>query len=319
MADGRDSFAAALLRRLLHAVVLLFAVSVAGFALLWLMPGNFVEVLLTSQMDGHVPSTEALKTYSRQRGFDASIPVQYLRWLADALSGNLGTSLVTGEPVAQELVLRLGNSLLLAALALCLSLAIALPVAIAAVLHPNSVFDRISAALSVLGMSIPNFWYALLLALLFSLVLGWLPSSGYGTWQHAILPTLVIGTSICGVSMRYVRSALLDEAGRPYMRTAISKGLSPAAALVQHAMPNVVPAVLTLTGLQFVRIFDGVIIVETLFGWPGLGRLLVDSLLSRDFPLIQACFLVIATGYILCNLLVDIAVAAFDPRVRELV
>lgn len=311
--------AASLVRRLLAAAGMLAAVSVAGFALLRLLPGDFAEVLLSAQMDGEVPSAEALSVYSAEHGFDDPLPLQYLRWLGDALTGNLGVSLITGEPVAGEIVLRLANSLALALAALLLSLAIALPIALATVRFRNGLFDRLSAAVAVIGMSIPNFWYALLLALVFSLSLGWLPSSGYGTWQHAVLPTLVIGTSVCGVSTRYIRSLLLDEAGRPYMRTAAAKGLTPLGALLRHALPNAGPAIVTLAGLQFARIFDGVIIVETLFGWPGIGRLLVESLFSRDFPLIQASFLVIAVGYVLTNLLVDLAIALIDPRAREIV
>lgn len=319
MTEARDSLTVALARRAVYAVAMLFAVSVAGFALLRLMPGDFAEVLLMAQMDGDIPSPEALAKFSAENGFDAAMPAQYLRWLGGVLSGDLGRSLMTGESVSREIVLRLGNSMILAVSALILSLVIALPIALAAVRYPNSVFDRLSAGLAVLGMSIPNFWYALLLALLFSLVLGWLPSSGYGTWQHAVLPTLVIGTSVAGVTTRYIRSVLLDEAGRPYMRTASAKGLSRTAALLRHGLPNAGPAVITLAGLQFARIFDGVIIVETLFAWPGIGRLLVDSLLNRDFALIQACFLVIAMIYVVTNLLVDVAIAAFDPRVRGVV
>jgi peptide/nickel transport system permease protein len=311
--------AASIARRLGFALGLLLAVSLVGFCLLRLMPGDFAEVLLMAQMDGEIPSAEALRSFEAAHGFDDPLPVQYVRWLGGVLAGDLGTSLVTGEPVGREIVLRLGNSLKLAVAALLLSLLIAIPLAFLAARYRNSIFDRVSAVVAVLGMSIPNFWYALLLALLFSLTLGWLPSSGYGTWQHAVLPTIVIGTSVCGVSARYVRSLLIDEAGRPYMRTAAMKGLGPVSALVRHAGPNVLPAVLTLAGLQFARIFDGVIIVETLFGWPGIGRLLVESLLNRDFPLIQTCFLAIAAAYVLTNLLVDLAISAIDPRVREVV
>ncbi|UOM35072.1 ABC transporter permease [Acuticoccus sp. I52.16.1] len=310
---------ASILRRILFAAGLLAAVSVCGFALLQLMPGDFAETLLMAQMDGEVPSAAALARFSAEHGFDDPLPMQYLRWLGGMVTGDVGVSLMTGEPVGREVVLRLGNSLILAVGALVLSFAVAVPVALLSARYPGSIVDRVSRILAVLGMSIPNFWFALLLALVFSLALGWLPSSGYGTFQHAILPTVVIGTSICGVTTRYIRSLLLDENGKPYMRTALAKGLSPMGALVHHAGPNVLPAVLTLAGLQFARIFDGVIIVETMFAWPGIGRLLVESILNRDFPLIQATFLVIAVAYVVTNLLVDCAIAAADPRVREIV
>lgn len=306
-----------LIVRAAHAGVLLLVLSLASFVLLHLMPGDFAEVLLMSQMDGHVPSAEALAKFSAQHGFDRPMPVQYLAWLRGLLSGDLGSSLVTGEPVASEVVLRLVNSLKLAVAAIVLSVAIAVPLALAAARYPNGVIDRIGVALSVVAMSIPNFWYALLLALLFSLVLGWLPSSGYGTIWHMVLPLLVIGTSVAGVTTRYIRSLLLDEAGRPYMRTAAAKGVAPLAALTRHAWPNAFPAVLTLIGLQFARVFDGMIVVETLFGWPGIGRLLVESLMARDFPVIQACFLVIGAAYVLIHLGVDMVIAFIDPRGQE--
>lgn len=311
--------AAQLFRRLSHAAILLVALSVVSFSLLRLMPGNFAEVLLMAQMDGHVPSAEALAKFSATHGFDRSMPVQYLSWLGGVFRGDLGNSLVTGEPVAGEVLMRLGNSLQLAIAAIALSLAVSVPLALAAARFPNGLIDRLGMALSVVAMSIPSFWYALLLALFFSLFLRWLPSSGHGTWLHMVLPVLVIGTSTAGITSRYIRSLLLDEADRPYMRTAKAKGVAPLAALTTHAWPNAFPAVLTLVGLQFARIFDGMIVVETLFAWPGIGRLLVESLLARDFPVIQACFLVIGVAYVFIHLMVDVTIALFDPRVQAAV
>ena len=177
----------------------------------------------------------------------------------------------------------------------------------------------LTLAFAVVGMSIPNFWFALLLALFFALTLGWLPSTGYGTTAHLVLPAIAIATSISGILARYVRGCLLEELSQPYVRTARAKGLSQPRVLLGHAAPNVLPAVLTLTGMQLTRIFDGMIIVETLFGWPGIGRMMVEALLARDYSLIQACFLVVAGGYAIVNLAVDYAIALYDPRVREMV
>lgn len=308
-----------LVLRLVSACFLLLAVSIAGFALLRLMPGDFAEVLLMSQMDGTLPDPETVARFSAENGFDRPLPIQYLAWLGSVLSGDLGTSFVTGEPVIDDIALRVGASLQLATTALLLGLALALPVGALCAAFPGGLLDRALAGLAVVGMSIPNFWYALLLALLFSLVLGWLPSGGYGTPAHMVLPALVIATSITGVLARYVRGCLLEELSQPYVRTARAKGLSGARVLLAHAAPNVLPAVLTLTGLQFARIFDGMIIVETLFGWPGIGRLMVEALLARDYPLIQATFLVVACGYVLVNLAVDYLIALYDPRTRGIV
>lgn len=305
--------------RLIYAATLILLVSVFGFVLLRLMPGDFAEVLLMSQMDGTLPDAEAVARFSAENGFDAPLPAQYLAWLGDALRGDFGHSFTTGEPVLSEIGLRLGKSLQLALVGLAIGLLVALPVGTLCARYPGGLLDRTFATIAIVGMSIPNFWYALLLALLFSLWLGWLPSSGYGTWAHIVLPALVIGTSVSGVLSRYVRGSLLEELSQPYIRTAKAKGLSDRRVLLTHAAPNVLPAVLTLTGLQFARIFDGVIIVETLFAWPGIGRLLVESLLNRDYPLIQACFLVIAGGYVLINLTIDYAITLYDPRVRGVV
>lgn len=303
-----------LLSRASYSAILLLLLSLTSFSLLHLMPGNFAEVLLMAQMDGHIPSPEVLAAFSAEHGFDRPLPLQYLSWLGDVFTGDLGNSLVTGDPVAREILLRLESSLQLAGLGIALSLAISLPLAFAAARYPNSWIDRAGMTLAVIGMSIPNFWYALLLAILFSLMLGWLPSSGHGTLAHLVLPVLVIGTSAAGVTSRYTRSLLLDEKARPYMRTAAAKGIAPLPALLRHAWPNAFPGFLTLVGLQFARIFDGIIVVETLFAWPGIGRLLVESLLARDFPVIQACFLVIGTAYVLIHLGVDLMIALLDPR-----
>ena len=303
--------------RLIQSLILLLLVSVAGFALLRLLPGDFAEVLLLSQMDGTLPDQAAVQKFAAENGFHDPLPVQYLRWLGGVLTGDLGRSFVTGEEVASDILLRFNRSLFLAGLSICLALAIAIPLGCFCAYHAGGLCDRVLAMVGVIGLSIPNFWYALLLALLFALGLGWLPSSGHGTLAHAVLPTLVIATTMTGVLARFVRSRLLDEFHHPYIRTARAKGLSSSRILLGHALPNILPSTLTLTGLQFARAFDGMVIIETIFAWPGIGSLLVDSLLNRDYPLIQACFLMIAGGYIVINLVVDYLVALADPRVEE--
>lgn len=306
-------------RRLAYAAALLAVISIVGFLLLRLMPGDFAEALLSAQMDGELPDTAALAKFKAENGFDDPLPQQFFHWLAHALSGDLGRSFITGDPVAEEVFLRLQYSLLLAVTALAAALLLALPTGILCALRPGGWLDRICGAVAMIGMAIPNFWFALLVMLLFALVLGWLPSSGYDSWQHIVLPALVIGTSVWGVLSRYIRRALIEETGQNYMRTARAKGHAPVRGLLVHAMPNAMPGILTVTGIQFARVFDGMIVVETVFGWPGLGRLLVEALLSRDFPLIQGCFLVIAGFYVLVNLMVDLLIARSDPRARGVV
>jgi len=305
--------------RLVQSLILLLLVSVAGFALLRLLPGDFAEVLLLSQMDGTLPDQAAVQKFAAENGFHDPLPLQYLRWLGGVLSGDLGRSFVTGEEVAADILLRINRSLVLALLSIGLALLLAVPIGCFCAYRAGGLCDRLLSAGSVIGLSIPNFWYALLLALLFSLVLGWLPSSGHGTLAHAVLPTLVIATTMTGVIARFIRARLLDEFHHPYIRTARAKGLSQARVLLGHALPNILPPVLTLTGLQFARAFDGMIVIETIFAWPGIGSLLVESLLNRDYPLIQVCFLVVASGYIVINLIVDYLVLLADPRVQEAV
>ncbi len=311
--------ASRLVSRGLHALVLMFAVSIAGFSLLWLMPGDFAEVMLMAQMDGTLPNAAQVKIFADQNGLSDPLPLQYIRWLARVFQGDLGKSFVTREPIIDDVILRIGKSLTLAVLSLGLALVIAVPLGILCALFPGKMIDRIAGTISVIGMSIPNFWYSLLLALLFSLILGWLPTGGHGTWAHAVLPTIVIATSIAGVLSRFVRGSLLEELSKPYIRTAKSKGNGKPRVILRHAFPNIIPGLLTMAGMQFARIFDGMIVVETLFSWPGIGRFLVESLLNRDYPAIQACFLIVAVSYILINLAVDVMISLYDPRARGIV
>ena len=306
-------------QRLIQAAILLFVISLVGFALLRLLPGDFAEVLLLAQMDGTLPDKDAIAQFTEDNGFNDPALVQYWRWLSAALSGDLGQSFITGETVVSDLSLRVSRSLMLGLASLALALFLAIPIGFYCAIHAGNISDRIFTGISVIGMSIPNFWLALLMALLFSLFLNLLPSSGHGTLAHIILPALVIATSITDVLARFIRSRLLDELSQDYVRTAKAKGLSRKRILWFHAVPNILPSTLTLTGLQFARVFDGMIVVETIFAWPGIGSLLVESLFNRDYPLIQMCFLVIASGYVVINFMVDYLITLIDPRVRGVV
>lgn len=299
------------------AVALLVGLSVFGFALLAMLPGDHAEVVLIHQMDGEMPSAEALAAFKAENGFDEPLPLQYLAWLSRALSGDLGTSFATGDPVLLEVALRLEATFILVGLAFGLTIALGVPLGILAALTRGTLVDRAVTASAVLGMSMPNFWQALLFVLLFSLALGWLPSSGYGTLAHAILPAVVIATASMGLTARYVRASLIDALTAPHVRTALAKGLPPLAVVLFHALPAALPGILTLLGLQLARMFDGAIVVETIFAWPGLGRLFVEAILNRDVPVIQAAILVIGTAYILVHLAVDCLLALLDPRLAR--
>jgi len=305
-----------LVHRLIVSVGLLVAVSIAGFAILPAMPGDAAEVILMERMDGEIPTREALAAFRAEAGFDDPWPVQFLRWLAGVLQGDLGTSFRTDDPVLSDLALALPRTLMLGAAAALVSVLLALPLGIAAALRPGTWIDRLAMALAVLGMATPNFWLALLGMLLFSLTLGWLPVSGHGTWLHLVLPALVVGTALTGVLARMVRSALLEVLDADFIRTARSKGLHPARILMAHALPNAAAPVLAVLGLHLGKMFDSIVVVEAVFGWPGLGRLLVDAILARDGPVIQGCLLVIGAATVVIHLLTDVAVGRVDPRAR---
>ncbi len=302
------------MKRGLAALVLLLALSIAGFAILRLMPGDFVTVLLTAQMDGQMPTPEVVAAFARERGFDAPLPVQYLHWLGQFLAGDMGQSLIHKRPVAEILGDAAWNSLLLAATTLIVALAVAIPIATISAMRPNTLVDRLLMMFAVTGMSMPTFWYALLASLFFVLYLGLLPSSGFSTSAHIVLPTLVAATGIAGLLARYLRTVLLEESSKPYMLAVRASGCGPVRALVRHAFPNAMPAILTIVGAQIIYVFEGMLVIETIFNWPGMGRLFVNALMSRDFPIIQACFITIGGGYVIANLIVDLVIAGLDRR-----
>ena len=306
-------------RRLSQSLILLILLSMFSFSLLHIMPGDFAELLLIEQMGGELPDADSLQRFKEQNGFRDPLPEQYGRWLSDAIEGDLGTSFQSGGSVWGELKLRLGNSVLLAGASIAVSLLVAVPLGIGAAARPGSLFDRAAMMLAVVGMAVPNFWYSLLMVLLFSLTLGWLPVSGYGDWTHLVLPALVIGTSLSGVTARFIRSCFLDVLSADFIRTARSKGLREPRVLLRHTLPNALVPIVTLLGMQVGKMFDSVVVVETVFAWPGVGRLLVEAILGRDFPVIQACVLVVGAAYIAVNLIVDMLVMAIDPRIREAV
>jgi len=309
----------ALARRLITSLMLLAIISMASFSLLKIMPGDFAEVLLMKQMDGDAPTEEALKKFKQENGFYDPMPVQYLRWMADLGQGDLGTSFQSGDSVTNELMLRLPNTLILALTSILISLLVAFPLGVLAALKPDSIYDRAAMTFAVVGMAMPNFWLALLGILFFSITLGWLPVSGYATWAHLVLPSLVIGTSMAGITARLVRATMLEVMSEDFIRTAYAQGMSRTRVVLTQALPNAMIPIITLVGLQMGKMFDNVVVVEAVFGWPGIGRLFIESTLGRDFPVMQGCILVIGITYIGINLAVDIIVSRLDPRIKGLV
>ncbi len=295
---------------------MLLLLSFLSFNLLRWMPGDFAEVLLIEQMGGEMPDAETLSVFKEVQGFNQPLLIQYVHWLKGLLQGNLGISLLTGDRVWNEISFRFVNSMVLGSISLLISLLVAFPLGILTAIRQGSWLDRGGMVFAVLGMSMPGFWFSLLLILLFSIRLGVLPVAGYSGWQHLCLPAIAVGFSLTGVSSRFIRSCLLDVLGSDYVRTARAKGVSERRVILAHALRNALNPIVTLLGIQTGRLFNSIVVVETVFAWPGLGRLLVESILGRDFPVIQGCVLLVGIVYIAVNLLVDTLVMIVDPTVE---
>jgi peptide/nickel transport system permease protein len=242
--------------------------------------------------------------------------VQYLHYLQGLLHLDLGTSFHFRRPVLDLLLERLPATLILAAVALIITLLLSLPLGILAAVRRDSLWDTGAMTFSLLGISIPNFWLGPILILVFSLWLGWFPVSGMGGIGSVILPAVTLGTGLAAVLSRMVRSSLLEVLGEDYMRTARAKGIPPVRILLHHGLRNALLPVITLLGLQLGALLAGAVITETVFSWPGIGLLTIEAIQSRDYPVVQACVLLISVSYVFVNLLTDIAYAWIDPRIR---
>ena len=308
-----------LVRRLLYSLVVLLGVLIVVFGLVHLVPGDPVRIALGTRY-----SPEAYQTLRAASGLDRPIVEQFFGYAGSALTGNLGVSFHNGDPVTLTLLDRLPATLSLAVVGIVIALLISVPAGIWAALREGRISDAIVRIASQFGVSIPDFWMGLLLIALFASTLGWLPTSGYqalfdhptGWLRHVILPGLTVGLVAGAIMTRYIRSAVLDVASMGYVRTARSKGLSPWVVTMRHIVRNALIPVLTITGIQLATILGGVIVVEVVFAWPGIGRLVYTAVAARDYPLIQGAVLMIAAMFLLINLVVDVLYAVVDPRIR---
>jgi peptide/nickel transport system permease protein len=305
-----------LARRLLYSAVVLIGVLVVVFALVHLVPGDPVRIALGTR---YTPQAyDALRSAS---GLDKPIVEQFFSYIGSALTGDLGVSFRNGDPVTVILLERLPATVSLALVGIIVALAIALPAGIWSALREGRVSDAIIRVASQFGVSVPDFWMGILLIALFATTLGWLPTSGYqpllddpGGWlRHIVLPALTVGLVAGAIMTRYVRSAVLEVASMGYVRTARSKGLPPRVVTFRHTVRNALIPVLTI---QLATILGGVIVVEVVFAWPGLGRLVYNAVAARDYPVIQGAVLLIAALFLLINLIVDVLYAVVDPRIR---
>jgi peptide/nickel transport system permease protein len=307
------------LRRLVTMVPVLLVVSVVVFSLIHLTPGDPVSIMLREEAD---PATAA--TLRAALGLDRPLPVQYVVWLGRAARGELGRSIRTNQPVSEAILQRLPVTLSVAGAATMLALVIALPAGILSAVRRNSAADVAGTLVALTGVSLPNFWLAILLIFLFSVTLGWLPPLGWvspardlwGGLRSLVLPAVTLGAAVAAVVMRMTRSSMLEVLQLDYVRTARAKGVGEAAVLLRHALRNALVPVVTVVGLQAGALLGGAIITETIFALPGVGRLLVDAIFQRDFPVVQGVVLFLALNFLLVNLLVDLAYAGLDPRIR---
>jgi ABC-type dipeptide/oligopeptide/nickel transport system permease component len=300
-----------LARRVALTIPVLLGVATLVFSLIHLIPGDPAQAML-----GESASPEDVAELRSRLGLDRPLLEQYGTFLRDAIRGDLGRSLRTSQPVTSAILERMPATIELAAAAMLVALGFAIPLGIAAAVWRGTFLDHAATTVSLLGISIPNFWLGPLLAIVFSIELGWLPVSGRGTWANLVLPAVSLGAALAAILARMTRATLLEELREPYVIAARARGASRVRAVVRHAFRNSQIPVITLIGLQFGAVLTGAVITETIFSWPGIGRLLIQSIGFRDYPLVQGCILLIAVTYVAMNLVTDLLYGLVDPRIR---
>ncbi|HSW10996.1 MAG TPA: ABC transporter permease [Bacillota bacterium] len=300
-----------LARRLASMVPIVLGVTIAVFAVLHLAPGCPTTIML-----GDHASPEAIEELRNKLGLDDPLYVQYFRWLSGVARGDFGRSIHTRQLVLEMVLQRVPATMELTFAAMILSLVIAVPVGVISATKQYSVVDHATMAGALFGVSMPVFWQGLMGMLVFGFLLGWLPISGRGGLEHLILPAITLGTSQAGLIARLTRSSMLEVIRQDYITTARSKGLAERVVIAKHALKNALIPVVTILALQLPALFGGAVITETVFAWPGMGRLIVTSIFVRDFPVVQAVTLIMAMVVILCNLLADVSYIFLDPRIR---
>jgi ABC-type dipeptide/oligopeptide/nickel transport system permease component len=300
-----------LARRLVLTVPVLLGVATLVFSLIHLIPGDPAQAML-----GEAASQQDVAELRVRLGLDRPLFEQYVSFLSGAVRGDLGTSFRTGRPVVPQIVERLPATAELAAAAMLVALLVSIPLGIAAAVWRGTIVDHSAMVLALSGISIPNFWLGPLLAIVFAIELGWLPVSGRGTAANLILPAVSLGAALAAILARMTRATLLEELRGQYVLAARARGVSRTRAVLRHAFRNSLIPVVTLIGLQFGAVLTGAVITETIFAWPGIGRLLIQSIGFRDYPLVQGCILLIAVTYVGVNLLTDLVYGVLDPRIR---
>ncbi|MCD4844865.1 MAG: ABC transporter permease [Methanosarcinales archaeon] len=306
-------------KRTAIAVFVVFATSALTFLLLSLIPGDTAVMIIQRVFVGDVTyNPSKMEIEAAEQIFQLGNPMwmQYIHWLSNALHGDFGTSYISGRGVLGEILVRLPATVELAIAATILSLLVAIPLGVISAVRQNSKVDYSSMALATFFISMPNFWLGLVLILIFSLHFDLLPVAGYGGIDHLILPTITLCAGMMAVTVRLTRSSVLEVLRLDYITTAKAKGLGDGRILYRHVLKNAMIPVITIVGLQLGYLLGGTVIVETIFAWPGIGKLLIDSINARDIPMIQGCVVFIAIIFSLVNMLVDISYYFLDPRIK---
>ena len=298
-------------KRLLFTIPVLIGISLLLFFMLRMLPGDPAQVLA-----GQMATPEEIQTIRQQLGLDRPIYIQYASFLGRLARLDLGLSARTQNPVIQEIWARLPNTILLALTAISLACLFGIPAGILSAVRPYSWIDYIVTIAALFGISMPVFWLGLMLVVVFSVILKWLPAGGTGGWQHVILPSITLASFVVAFIARMTRATMLEALSQDYTTTARSKGLTEKTIIIKHALRNALIPIITVVGLQFGLLLGGAVLTETVFAWPGLGRLIVDSILARDYSMIQGTILIFGLLYTLVNLAVDLIYAFVDPRIR---
>lgn len=304
-----------LIRRSATVLLVLFGVSVLTFGLMFVTPGDPAETIMRQQMGGQSPSEEAIQEFRQEQGLDDPIPVQYVNWLADVLTGDLRESYFQDTKVSTMILDRAIPTLELAVAGIAVGVAISIPAGIISAVHQGQPPDYLSQFGALLGISMPNFWLGYLLIIVFSIQLDMFPVAGVGGLDHLVLPAITLGTGMAAIITRLMRSSMLEVLDEEYIQTAHSKGLRERIVVYKHALRNALIPVVTIIGLQLGYVLNGAVVVEIVFQRPGLGNLLIQSIFSRDYPVVQGVVLVIGVIFVFTNFAVDIAYRLIDPRI----
>ncbi len=300
-----------LIKRIISKIPILFGMTIIVFLILHLAPGDPVDMIV-----GPNVTPEVYQNIRTQLGLDKPLIVQYFKFLTNIFQGNLGESILQGRPVLEIIKERIPVTFTLGITILIISFGLAIPAGIIAAINRNTWKDYLCMSGALLGMSMPTFWFGLLLLYFFAYKLRLFPISGYGTWKHLVLPALAMGLTDAAITARMVRSSMLEVIRQDYIRTARSKGLARPVIIYQHALKNALIPIITLLGMKIGWVLGGSVFLEVIFSRPGIGRLMINAIFARDYPVVQGAMLVLTTSIILGNMLADLLYAVIDPRIR---